>query len=113
MKTGAAGGCAQGPFLLLKPRFSHSSQVVGRFNQAGNYLGKEDFEVNRNGFELHVRGKKEDPNSCARTLTRTAQPHAAKTHLQRRPLISASCSRCLCKYVCFSKQPTRGAAWFS
>ena len=38
-------------------------QVVGRFHTAGNYVGKEDFEVNRKGFDLHVTGRKDDPQS--------------------------------------------------
>ena len=39
-------------------------EVVGRFQEAGNYLGKEDFEVTRNGNELRVKGNPQnDPQS--------------------------------------------------
>ena len=32
-------------------------EVRGKFHEAGRYLGKEDFEVSRNGFSLRIRGK--------------------------------------------------------
>eukprot|EP00966_Prymnesium_polylepis_P190471 4414221-Prymnesium_polylepis.1 len=42
-------------------------EVVGRFHEAGRFLGKEDFAVTRNGRELHVKGNPQnDPQSCAR-----------------------------------------------
>ena len=48
--------------------------MVGQFKEAGYYLGKEDFEVNRNGYELHVRGKTEDPLSCALAICNSTEP---------------------------------------
>ena len=39
-------------------------EVVGSFKEAGAYLGKEDFEVVRNGLVLRVRGNPQnDPQS--------------------------------------------------
>lgn len=32
-------------------------EVVGRFNAAGDYVGKEDFDISRTGATLRVRGK--------------------------------------------------------
>ena len=32
-------------------------EVMGRFNEAGHYVGKEDFDISRSGTTLRVRGK--------------------------------------------------------
>ena len=40
-------------------------EVRGAFNQAGRFLGKEDFEVTRSGFSLCIRGH---PDADAQSL---------------------------------------------
>lgn len=45
--------------------FPERYEVVGRFHEAGGYIGKEDFEVARTGNELRIKGNPQgDPNSC-------------------------------------------------
>lgn len=49
-------------------------RVVGRFTEAGHYLGKEDFELVRTGLKLRIKGNPNaDPNSLVAGLDETLE----------------------------------------
>jgi hypothetical protein len=70
----AAPGCWRGSASSARPVFQITThddryEVVGAFAAAGDYLGKEDFEVTRNGLALEIRGNPQgDPQSLVAGL---------------------------------------------
>ena len=48
-------------------------EVHGAFNEARQYLGKEDFEVTRSGATVRVRGKPDDPMSLIAGLDESVE----------------------------------------
>lgn len=70
----AAPGCWRGSASSARPvfritTFEDKYEVVGAFAAAGDYLGKEDFEVTRSGLALEIRGNPQgDPQSLVAGL---------------------------------------------
>ena len=60
------------PVLSLRTTAA-AYEVHGAFNEARQYLGKEDFEVTRSGATVRVRGKPDDPMSLIAGLDESVE----------------------------------------
>ena len=43
-------------------------EIVGNFNAAGSYIGKEDFDISRSGYTLRVRGRPAEEPGAPQSL---------------------------------------------
>ncbi|KAL1495716.1 hypothetical protein AB1Y20_016579 [Prymnesium parvum] len=70
-------GSAEASAPARAPRFElraldEGYEVLGRFEEAGRFLGKEDFDVTRAGRRLRIKGNPQnDPQSLVSTLDET------------------------------------------
>lgn len=97
----AAPGCWRSSASSARPVFRITTledrhEVVGAFSAAGDYLGKEDFAVTRNGLALEIRGNPQgDPRSLVAGLHEKVRACSLGGSQPRR-------KRCFTPQACFT-----------
>ena len=58
---------AEKPVLEIQTS-ANQYEIVGNFNAAGSYIGKEDFDISRSGYTLRVKGRPPEEAGAPQSL---------------------------------------------